>query len=342
VSVLLIDGANPVYSAPKSWKVAEALAKVPFIVSFGSFIDETSVMADLILPDHSFLESWTESLPESGALTAAAIVAPAAMKPLFETRATPDVLFEVAGKLQKPMTLPWASFDEMIKASFDPLGEDVWSEAQRQGGWWGEIPQSAGAGRAGAGRAGAARASATAAQADTSVPPAAYVAPTFDGDAAQYPYQFLPYPSLQFHDGAHSHLPWLQELPDPTTSAMWSSWVELNPRTAASLNIALGDIVEVTSSAGTLRSPAFINPALAPELIAMPVGQGHTNFTRYASGRGQNPVEILAPVTEATTGALAWAATRVKVARVGDPDGKLILFSAGGELREKPHEGRTR
>jgi hypothetical protein len=32
----------------------------------------------------------------------------------------------------------------------------------------------------------------------------------------------------------------------------------------------------------------------------------------------------------------------VKVARVGDPDGKLILFSAGGELREKPHEGRTR
>ena len=50
----------------------------------------------------------------------------------------------------------------------------------------------------------------------------------------------------------------------------------------------------------------------------------------------------LAPVAEATTGALAWAATRVKVTRVGDPDGTLILFSAGGELREKPHEGETR
>ena len=45
----------------------------------------------------------------------------------------------------------------------------------------------------------------------------------------------------------------------------------------------------------------------------MPVGQGHETFTRYASGRGENPVAILAPLTEADTGALAWAATRVKI-----------------------------
>src|SRR4029077_8737080 len=132
-----------------------------------------------------------------------------------------------------------------------------------------------------------------------------YVAPAFNGDASQYPYQFLPYASLQFLDGSLSHLPWLQELPDPITSGMWSSWVEINPKTAAMLNVALGDIVEVTSPVGSLKSPVFVNPALAPDVIAMPVGQGHTNFTRYASGRGQNPVEILAAVNEAQTGALA-------------------------------------
>ena len=44
----------------------DALAKVPYIVSFGNFADDTSVMADLILPDHSFLESWTDSRPETG------------------------------------------------------------------------------------------------------------------------------------------------------------------------------------------------------------------------------------------------------------------------------------
>ena len=48
--VLLIDDVNPVYSSPVAWKVADALKRVPFIVSFGSFIDETSALADLILP----------------------------------------------------------------------------------------------------------------------------------------------------------------------------------------------------------------------------------------------------------------------------------------------------
>ena len=39
---LLIDGVNPVFTAPLAWQVGQALAKVPYIVSFGSFLDETS------------------------------------------------------------------------------------------------------------------------------------------------------------------------------------------------------------------------------------------------------------------------------------------------------------
>ncbi len=53
-----------------------------------------------------------------------------------------------------------------------------------------------------------------------------------------------------------------------------------------------------------------------------------------------NPIAILAPATEAETGTLAWAATRVKVARAGDADGSLIMFA--GEMREHPHEHETR
>jgi anaerobic selenocysteine-containing dehydrogenase len=167
-----------------------------------------------------------------------------------------------------------------------------------------------------------------------------FVEPSLDGDAAQYPLQLLPYPSQAFLDGSLAHLPWLQELPDPMSSAMWSSWVEINPKTAEEHGIHQGDVVEIASSAGAVRAPAFISPAIAPTLVAMPVGQGHRTFTRYASGRGVNPVEILAPVAEPETGALAWAATRVKISRVGDADGRLILF--GGEMREHPHEGETR
>ena len=61
-------------------------------------------------------------------------------------------------------------------------------------------------------------------------------------------------------------------------------------------------------------------------------------FTRYASGRGTNPVDLLAAVTEPTTGALAWAATRVSLTRVGPPDGRLVLFAGGvsGFLNRSP------
>jgi anaerobic selenocysteine-containing dehydrogenase len=335
VGVLFVDDANPVFATPKVWKVREAIDKAPYIVSFASFLDETSVLADLILPDHSFLEAWSDALPESGSMVAVASVAAPPMKPLFQTRATPDVLIDVSKKLKKPLELPWASYDAMLKATFDGIGADAWATAQKQGGWWGDLPASkapAGSKASGASSAAAPKGSTPSSQ------PVAYAEATFAGDAAQYPFHFLPYPSIQFYDGSAAHLPWLQELPDPMTSAMWGSWVELNPKTAATMNVAQGDIVEIASPVGAVRSPAFINPAIAPDIVAMPVGQGHATYTRYASGRGQNPVEIIAPVAEATTGALAWAATRVKVARVGDPDGKLILFSAAGELREKPFE----
>ena len=122
--VLLVDGANPVFTTPPAWRVRELLEQVPYIVSFGSFLDETSILADLILPDHSSLESWTEALPESGAMVAVASVAPPVMRPLHQTRATPDVLLEIGRSLQRPLELPWQTFDELLGASFAALPPD--------------------------------------------------------------------------------------------------------------------------------------------------------------------------------------------------------------------------
>ena len=71
----------------------------------------------------------------------------------------------------------------------------------------------------------------------------------------------------------------------------------------------------------------------APYEVGKPMGHGHTQFTRYATGRGENPATLLAPLTEPSTGAMAWAATRVSLARAGGPDGRLVLF-AGGKFEE--------
>jgi len=320
VQALLLDGANPVHSTPPAWKVKDALAKIPYIVSFGSFADDTSVMADLILPDHSFLESWTDSRPESGTAKAIVTVAGPAMKPLHNTRATADVLLEAAKKLKKPLQMP-ESFSAMLQASVG--GDEAWATATKQG--WVEVKQ--GAGLKTQGKNPAPRA--------TSSEPRA-TSPAFDGDPAQYPFHFLPFPSQAFLDGSTAHLPWMQEMPDPMSTAMWSTWAEINPQTAQRLGIGDGDMIEIASAHGSIHAPALFTPGIAPDVIAMPTGQGHETFTRYASGRGSNPVKVLAPVVEPETGALAWAATRVKISRVSEANGELIRY--GAALREfEPH-----
>jgi anaerobic selenocysteine-containing dehydrogenase len=327
--VLFIDGSNPVYGAPRGWRVREAFEKIPFIASFGSFLDETSILADIILPDHTFLESWAEALPESGAvMNAVASVASPVMAPLHQTRATGDVLLDIGRRLRRPLALPWQTFDEMLAATFAALpaataDTDAWTDAQEKGGWWGTLPSGL---------------TAAPAPATPAPRPLAFTAPQFDGDAQEYPFHFLPYASTAFLDGSLAHLPWLQEMPDPLTSAMWSSWVEINPATAARLGIEQGDVVEIASVHGSVRTAAMVSPGIAPDLLAMPVGQGHQTFTRYASGRGENPVSLLAPATEAATGVLAWAATRVRVSRIGGPDGRLIMFAGG--FREELERGR--
>jgi anaerobic selenocysteine-containing dehydrogenase len=326
--VLIVDGANPVFTAPRAWKLREAFDKVPFIVSFGSFLDETSSLADLILPDHTFLESWTDAMPESGSSGPVASVAGPVMMPLYNTRATADVVLEIARRLATPIDLSAQTFEEVLSAAFTRLpamteGGDAWVEAQEKGFWSGELPAAL---------------QTRPAPIEGNASAASFVEPEFDGAADQYPFHFLPYPSNQFLDGSTAHLPWLQEMPDPLTSAMWSSWVEINPATAARLGISEGDIVEVTSPQGALRTAAVVSPGIAPDVVAMPAGQGHTTFTRYASGRGENPVDLLADKTVAQVGSLAWAATRVKIARIGEEDGRLILFAGG--MREHVGHGR--
>jgi anaerobic selenocysteine-containing dehydrogenase len=309
-AVLLLDDVNPVFASPGSWQVAAALDRIQFIASFGSFVDETSVLADLILPDHSFLESWVDATPESGSSKAVPITAAPAMKPLYDTRPAVDVLLDISRRLATPMSPPLPNtFEEYLGAAADP-------EAAVPG------------------------AAAPPPSSRRPAAPAGFTAAQFDGDAAQYPFYFLPYASQSFLDGSLAHLPWLQELPDPLTSGMWCSWVEINERAGAAMGIRTGDLIEISSAHGTLRAPAVLSPGIAPNAVAMPVGQGHTQFTRYATGRGANPIAILSPAVVPETGTLAWSSTRVAIARAGDADGSLILFA--GATRERPEDTHGR
>jgi len=292
--VVLIDGANPTYTLPRSSGVAEALARAELVVAFGTFLDDSAASADLLLPDHHPLESEMAVVPAVSAQPAVAASTPF-VEPLYDTRPVEKTLAVLAAKIgasYKPVS---------AKDIVQPLLPEgiSYPDVVRHGGIWLEPPQP------------------------KPVKPNAvslgFASAEFQGDPAQYPFYFQPYPSLQFHDGSGANLPWLQELPDPASSGIWGLPVEIDPKTAAKAQVATGDLVRVESPHGSLTAPAYVHPGAVPGVLSMAIGDGHRHYSRYASGRGANPLSILAPVWEKSTGALALGATRVRLARAGGP-----------------------
>jgi molybdopterin-containing oxidoreductase family iron-sulfur binding subunit len=68
-----------------------------------------------------------------------------------------------------------------------------------------------------------------------------------------------------------------------------------------------------------------------PNVIAIPIGQGHGEYGRYAKDRGVNPIEILSPQLEPITGNLASSATRVSLTATG---GRVKLVKTSGVSRD--------
>ncbi|HEY5975575.1 MAG TPA: molybdopterin dinucleotide binding domain-containing protein, partial [Geobacteraceae bacterium] len=157
--------------------------------------------------------------------------------------------------------------------------------------------------------------------------------PRFAGDEKQYPLHLQVYPSSAFYDGRGAPLPWLQQLPDPMTTVVWDSWVEINPRTAAELGIGFGDLVEVASPRGALRLPAVIYPGIRPDMVAIPLGQGQRGGGRYAQGRGVNPLALLAVTIEGTEPRPVWNATRVRLTRISEKGGLVTAGNPQGSYR---------
>ncbi|HTL51055.1 MAG TPA: molybdopterin-dependent oxidoreductase, partial [Planctomycetota bacterium] len=120
IDTLLLYYSNPLYSKinPARWQ--SALGKVPFIVTFSPFLDETATeLADLILPDATYLERWEDAAPAPATGYAVfGIRQPVTMESVHQTMPTGDVLLAVAKKMggSVAQAFPWKDFkDCMLK-----------------------------------------------------------------------------------------------------------------------------------------------------------------------------------------------------------------------------------
>jgi anaerobic selenocysteine-containing dehydrogenase len=342
IKTLLVLDANPLFTLPEAEKMRSALANVPFIASFASFLDETSVMADVILPSHTTLERWVDDVPEPGVGFEIRTVGQPVVEPRWDTRDPGDVLIDTAKALggNAATALPFENMAAAVKELFrsvravagtatDADFEAFYKKVTAAGGFW-QTPAPPSPEQRAESREQTAR------RVNFVMPQQPVAARAFAGDAGQMPFMLHLYPSAAFADGRTAHLPWLQEMPDPMTTVMWGSWVEINPETAHKLEIHEGDVLTITSPQATIELPAFLYPGLRPDVIATPVGQGHTQYGRYAQNVGANPLRISQSALDAASGAVVQGAVRVSIAKTGRNE-RLIRFGASDARAHHEH-----
>lgn len=465
VELLIVHGTNPAFTLPKSLKAVEALSEVDYIVSLSSFMDETTEMASLVLPDHHPLESWGDYRVNR---SYTGIIQPV-MHPIFNTKSTGDLILEVSKKIDSTKELfEEPSYYEYLRNSWKKFAptkspsskgfEVFWKESLKNGGIkLGISPrkvsinvlQKAGSHQDTTTRSpqdstidkildelgtvgkkiailiekvkdfisgvsidkaveaiygagvqvlvlfiaiqlftyiGAASIASiiiasgfsyrplalifTALRKygfneifpsvvqkfkeqgvtkeeilitienypkevkkevklklkewvnenweETSYPPTLnylkFSEPNIKGDGEFY---FVTYPSYRYYDGSGANKPWLQELPEALSTSVWDSYVEVHPDTANKLGIREGSYLNIRSPQGEFKVQAFVYEGIRPDTVAVPMGQGHTSYGRYAKGRGVNPLDLLPDVRDARSGGLAFLSTKVSVSNAG-------------------------
>ena len=116
VEVLIVAGVNPVYNCPAFAKAsaglaaappsfAEALAKVPFVLSLNDRLDETSLLADLLAPASHPFECWSDATLPKGLVG----IQQPVIQPLHDTRGLLDVLVEWGAAAGDPTALAAAT-----------------------------------------------------------------------------------------------------------------------------------------------------------------------------------------------------------------------------------------
>jgi molybdopterin-containing oxidoreductase family iron-sulfur binding subunit len=261
VAALFVYKANPIYDLPGSEELANALGRVPLVVSCAERLDETARRAQFVCPDHHYLESWLDAEPVSGLVS---LIQPA-LSPLGQTR---SILESVAAWSRTPKSAydqlrqGWQTqvFPRQDKAKDF---QTFWDRAVHDG--------------------------------HAQVQSGKMSVHTFDGKAVrsvltterppEETFALVLYPKVGMPDGSHAYNPWLHELPDPISKVTWDNYACLSPAAAKRLGLADGDVVrvEVSDSGGKqmLELPVFQQPGQHDQALAVALGYGARVSERF-------------------------------------------------------------
>jgi molybdopterin-containing oxidoreductase family iron-sulfur binding subunit len=336
IAVLIVKDANPAFTLPAKAGFAEALGKVPFVVSLSSHMDETTARAHLVIPDLTPLESWGDYLPREGvrgllqpAMAPVPKIGPtnpdaldlpqlAAVRnalgrkppetfPGVETRAAGDLLLDSGRALvpgSEKTVFQAKTFADYLRDSWRALAKTVAPKATFDEFWEDALRRGG-------------------YWADVPAPKIALragvkvsaQAPVLEGNASDP--ALLVVPSSRYGDGRGANKVWLHEAPDPMTQVVYGSWVEVPVETARTLDVKSGDVLRVESPHGVIEAPAYVSDTLVSGAVAIPTGLGHTSYGRFARGVGQSPYGLLPADAVAGSGGRRWLGVRVRLQKTG-------------------------
>ena len=258
ISALLVAGTDLTHNLPDRAGLAEAIGKVPLVVSFAERVDDFASLAHFVCPDHHPLESWLDAEPVTGIAT---LIQPT-LRPLNNTRSILETLNRWMGRQDTAYDLVKNHWQNEIlpRAKNARPVQEFWDQAVHDG--FVELGTDA--------------APTNPFQFDQVEMPAE--SPADDGMTLSL------YSKVGLTDSRHAHNPWLQELPDPITKVTWDNYVCVSEATASEHGLSNGDLVRVRVSDGTkIELPAFVQPGQHDQVLAIALGYGVRGTDRFAN-----------------------------------------------------------
>jgi anaerobic selenocysteine-containing dehydrogenase len=308
LNALFIAGTNPLYQMADSKAVKKAFDKVPFVVSFSSYMDETAQHADLILPNHVYLERY-EDIPTPAGIPRPVIgLSRPVVEPLYHTKHTGDVIILLAKAMGGTLAdaFAWNSYEECLKQT---LGYK-WQVMVEKGFW--SYPEFFVQTHE--------ESFDTVSGKFEFVPKETARLKEFTpvgigGDKTDYPLLLIPYDSIRLANGVVGDPPFVMKTVDDTVLKGTDVFIELNPKTAGEHGLREGQLAMLNTPVGKARVRVHLFDGIMPGIVALPRGLGHTAFDDYLAGKGINFNELIGPVEDSVSGLDAAWGIRVKLAK---------------------------
>jgi len=309
LKALFVGDANPLYTMSDSKAVKKAFDKVPFVVSFSSYMNETAQNADLILPNHAYLERYEDIPTPAGMPKPVISLTRPVVEPQLNTKHTGDIIILLAKAMGGNIAdaFAWNSYDACLK---ETLG-NKWQTMVKKGFW--SYPDFF--------------VQTHEESFDTISGKFEFVSKetgslkqfkpvNIEGDKTNYPLLLMPYDSIRLANGVIGNPPFVMKSVDDTVLKGNNVFVEINPKTAREQGLREGQLAMLSTPVGKAKVKVHLFDGIMPGLVALPRGLGHTAFDDYLAGKGINFNELIGPVEDPVSGLdTAWG-IRVKLAKV--------------------------